>query len=74
MNALLQKLFVFWNEHAVALARPHFGDRAAPAPKESESDDRRRIVAGSLSDEKVRAIQSATMDPRHAHLDALMKE
>jgi hypothetical protein len=74
MNALLQKLVAFWNEHAVARARPHFGDRTAPALEESESDDRRRIVAGSLSDEKVSAIQSATMDARHAHLDALMKE
>lgn len=72
MYALLQKLLVFWNEHAVALARPHFGDRAAPMV--DESDERRRIVAGSLSDEKVRAIQSATMDARHAHLDALMKD
>jgi hypothetical protein len=72
VNALLQKLVVFWNEHAGALARPHLRDRAAPAP--AESDERRRIVAGSLSDEKVRAIQSATMDARHAHLDGLMKE
>jgi len=72
MNALLQKLVVFWREHAVALARPHFGDRAAAAV--NDSDERRRMVAGSLSDEKVRAIQSATIDARHAHLDALMKD
>jgi hypothetical protein len=72
MNALLQKLVVFWNEHAGALAWQRFGDHTAPVVK--ESDERRRIVTGSLSDEKVRAIQSATMDARHAHLDALTKD
>lgn len=32
----------------------------------------RALYAEELSDESLRAIESASMDPRHAHLDALM--
>jgi prevent-host-death family protein len=32
----------------------------------------RALYADELSDESLRALESASMDPRHAHLDALM--
>ena len=37
-------------------------------------DQRRSFATGDLPDEKLKAIAGSRMDPRHAHLDALLDE